>query len=137
MAYKTKQTYGELLRHPKWQMKRLKIFERDGAKCVLCGDNETTLHVHHIKYTKNPWDAPDADLRTVCEYCHSLVENIGKKYFPISVLRDENGTRYVCEFDDGFMISSCEGGVYSHIGFSRKAANILVKYLTSENRNAK
>ena len=55
---------------PRWQKKRLQIFERDGWKCVACGDSEATLCVHHCAYEGKPWDVDDALLQTLCESCH-------------------------------------------------------------------
>lgn len=43
-------TYKEKLKDPRWQKKRLEIFDRDGWKCVECGDKDSTLNVHHIFY---------------------------------------------------------------------------------------
>lgn len=71
-----KKTYAEKLRHPKWQEKRLRIFERDGFQCVYCKDKETTLHVHHKKYHGNPWECENDYLVTLCEMCHDVVEMI-------------------------------------------------------------
>jgi len=67
-----KKTYAELLKDPRWQKKRLEIFQRDKWKCKLCGDEETTLQVHHKNYTagNDPWDYPNDDLITLCEHCH-------------------------------------------------------------------
>jgi len=64
--------YQELLKDPLWQRKRLQILERDGFKCLNCGDSERTLHVHHSYYCKNrhPWDYPSWSLRTLCCDCH-------------------------------------------------------------------
>lgn len=67
--------YQEHLRSPKWQKKRLKILERDNFTCILCGDTESTLHVHHEKYNGNYWEANDGDLKTLCLHCHSLIEH--------------------------------------------------------------
>ena len=62
---------AEALQHPKQQKKRLKIFERDNWKCRDCGDTDTTLHVHHLDYTKKyPWNEPSKNLITVCTNCH-------------------------------------------------------------------
>lgn len=47
-----KQTYAEKLRDPRWQKKRLIILQRD-------------------HWT---WDASDDDLITLCENCHSSVQ---------------------------------------------------------------
>jgi hypothetical protein len=66
--------YSEKLKHPKWQKKRLEILSRDNFSCQLCSDSETELHVHHLNYTKEPQDAPNEDLQTLCKTCHSLVE---------------------------------------------------------------
>ena len=65
-------SYKQLLKHPKWQEKRLRIFERDGFRCRHCGDTETCLHIHHKVYIKGlkPWEYGDEDLITLCEACH-------------------------------------------------------------------
>jgi len=64
--------YAEKLKDPRWQKKRLGILERDGWKCMACGDKEKTLNVHHIFYLpkKEPWEIPDGFLITFCEDCH-------------------------------------------------------------------
>lgn len=66
-------TYREKLLDPRWQKRRLHILERDGWECVLCGVDNLTLHVHHKRYIrgKQPWDAPDDALVTLCERCHT------------------------------------------------------------------
>lgn len=66
--------YSEKLKNPKWQKKRLKIFERDGWECLSCGDKESTLCVHHLKYGKEPWEVDDQFLETLCEDCHGCRE---------------------------------------------------------------
>lgn len=64
--------YREKLKLPLWQKKRLEILQRDNWTCQECGDNKTTLTVHHIEYVDNfePWDYPDNLLITLCEECH-------------------------------------------------------------------
>ena len=68
--------YIELLRDPRWQKNRLKIFERDDWTCTKCSDTMTTLAIHHLYYTPNtmPWEYPDSALVTVCELCHDKYE---------------------------------------------------------------
>lgn len=80
-------TYAEKLKDPRWQKKRLEILERDGFICNICFDSSTTLHVHHIYYSRsgNPWDVDENDLITVCEHCHSLLEYTKKH--PFSIIR--------------------------------------------------
>lgn len=65
-------TYTEKLKHPLWQKKRLKIFERDSFKCRSCNSVDKPLHVHHTFYMDipNPWDYADDMLLTLCEDCH-------------------------------------------------------------------
>jgi len=77
-------SYLELLRHPKWQKKRLLILERDNFTCCYCSDKETELQIHHLKYHKNPWDAKDEYLLTLCKDCHGLVTAF-KDFVNISV----------------------------------------------------
>lgn len=73
--------YGDKLKSPKWQRKRLEIMQRDNFTCVACGDTETTLCVHHKNYIGvNPWDTPDKYLVTLCEVCHDDTELWKKQY---------------------------------------------------------
>lgn len=49
--------------------------ERDSFSCCACGDKESTLNVHHIRYHKEgPWAGKDSDKVTLCEDCHSRAE---------------------------------------------------------------
>lgn len=70
MAEEGKMTYSEKLKSPKWQKKRLEIMQRDDWTCQICGDTETTLHVHHYLYSGNPWEINNKYLKTLCENCH-------------------------------------------------------------------
>lgn len=67
-----KKKYTHLLKDPKWQKMRLKIFERDNWQCKWCNDKNNTLHVHHLRYErgKMPWEYELKDLITLCECCH-------------------------------------------------------------------
>ena len=73
-----KPSYWELLKHPKWQEKRLRIMELAGFACEECFGKETTLNVHHSYYTKGaaPWEYPDEHLHCLCEDCHEIAEAI-------------------------------------------------------------
>jgi hypothetical protein len=64
-------TYDGKLKDPRWQKRRLEIFQRDGWRCGRCDNSEQTLHVHHRWYEGEPWEAPDEALVTLCEDCHS------------------------------------------------------------------
>jgi hypothetical protein len=64
------EAYLEKLRDPRWQKLRLKIMERDHWACCACGAKDKTLHVHHWRYSGEPWESPPEDLSTLCETCH-------------------------------------------------------------------
>lgn len=71
-------TYRDKLRDPRWQKKRLEIFQRDAWTCQACGDKETELQVHHLAYSGEPWEAQNDMLRTLCAPCHKLVTEINR-----------------------------------------------------------
>lgn len=68
--------YSEKLRDTRWQKKRLEVFQRDEFRCTLCQSKQKTLHVHHLKYNADPWDAEIDDLKTLCENCHLFIEHL-------------------------------------------------------------
>lgn len=68
-------TYAEKLRDPRWQKRRLEILQRDDFTCRYCKDNETELHIHHLTYSKNPWDTDEDNLITLCKHCHYIIED--------------------------------------------------------------
>jgi hypothetical protein len=65
-------TYVEKLKDPRWQKKRLEVFERDKWTCLDCQKPGKTLHVHHKYYVPktDPWDYPLDALMTLCPECH-------------------------------------------------------------------
>lgn len=69
-------TYSEKLKDPRWQRKRLAVFELSSWRCDDCTDNEKTLHAHHKYYVKDkdPWDYPDSAFKTLCDECHDKTE---------------------------------------------------------------
>jgi hypothetical protein len=74
-------TYSEKLKDPRWQKKRLQIFNRDKWACKECGAKNKTLHVHHTKYFNNtdPWEYPKELLVTLCKDCHGAEHGIAKQ----------------------------------------------------------
>lgn len=74
-------TYAEKLLDPRWQKKRLEILNRDNFTCQYCNDKEKTLMVHHTYYEKNkePWEATNDHLITLCSDCHKYFhESLGR-----------------------------------------------------------
>lgn len=74
-------TYAATLSNPKWQRKRLEIFQRDLFRCSECHATDKALHVHHIRYTNGakPWEYPDSNFVTLCCDCHDQ-KNPNKKF---------------------------------------------------------
>lgn len=67
-----KMSYREQLLHPSWQRRRLEILKRSDFSCEICGDEGSTLHVHHRRYVKGRmvWEYADEELTALCETCH-------------------------------------------------------------------
>jgi 5-methylcytosine-specific restriction endonuclease McrA len=67
--------YSELLKDPRWQRKRLEIFNRDNWTCTFCESKTKQLQVHHIFYLlfMKPWEYPDELLTTSCVDCHEEI----------------------------------------------------------------
>jgi 5-methylcytosine-specific restriction endonuclease McrA len=72
MRRKRQTPYQRLLRDPRWQRRRLQVFERDGWKCRECGAADRELQVHHTVYLPGaaPWEVPPRTLVTLCITCH-------------------------------------------------------------------
>lgn len=71
--------YASALLDPRWQRKRLEIFQRDDWKCQHCGESDKTLHVHHrYEYRAGalPWDYHDHELQTLCVDCHAMLKGL-------------------------------------------------------------
>ena len=63
-------------KHPLWQKKRLQIMQRDGFHCMICGNSERQLHIHHNRYDhKLIWKCRSDSMITVCSECHEKFHN--------------------------------------------------------------
>ncbi len=103
--------YSEKLKDPRWQKKRLEIFERDDWTCKKCKKNNKSLVVHHFEYEygKKPWEYANNDLETLCFECHeeehqaekifkNIISNINKTGIFYTDLLD-----FICLFKDLFV----------------------------------
>jgi hypothetical protein len=118
--------YKELLQHPKWQLKRLKIIERDNATCRECSSDSKMLHVHHLKYLNGhkPWEYEDDYLITLCKDCHELEEEY-RKHNPH--LKDISEMALItCAQCLAFLV---------HLGFVKKEDNEFFTSLKEELKN--
>ena len=117
-------TYAELLKDPRWQKKRLEIFQRDYFCCRICGSKDVTLNVHHQWYEKKtkPWDVDDDSLITLCENCHKFITDFKYKIF-----------NYINHyFTDGFDLKYLWDGMLLLHNISRKDISINILKLLYE-----
>ena len=79
-----KTPYQRHLADPRWQQKRLTIFNRDEFKCRICKDTSSELHIHHCWYEKGfkAWEYPDECYVTLCAACHESETNFSKILLP-------------------------------------------------------
>lgn len=97
-----KSEWYDLLKHPKWQKKRLEILESANFECDDCGSQEKTLHVHHTyyEYGKKPWEYDNLSLKCLCEDCHKrhheLLDALTKKVKELDYADQEVIYGYVC-----------------------------------------
>jgi len=84
-------SYSEKLKDPRWQKKRLEIFERDEFTCVSCGDKKNTLVVHHKRYDSynEPWNENEVNLVSLCEKCHKEHHDKKNLFKSSHILLDE------------------------------------------------
>lgn len=111
--------YKEKLADTRWLVRRREILNRDGYRCLLCGDKDdillghhAVLNVHHLRYKtgRKPWEYPDCDLVTLCSKCHSTIH---KLEIELEARKSKISSRWICGIkkdDDG----------------SIKAGNVLV-----------
>ncbi len=59
--------YQAYMRSPEWRKLRKRILERDGYKCLLCGEEAT--EVHHLNYDRFGHEQ-ETDLIAVCHDCN-------------------------------------------------------------------
>jgi hypothetical protein len=104
-------SYSEQLKSPKWQKKRLEIFNRDEFTCKCCNSKEKQLNVHHKTYTPNfkAWEYKDSVYVTLCGECHELLHKandlLNNKVFKYtercindySICLDESISKDLCE----------------------------------------
>lgn len=73
--------YQKKLTDPRWQKRRLEVLNAADFACSNCGDDKTSLHVHHAIYFKglDPWEYADEHLVCLCAPCHSEQTEASKK----------------------------------------------------------
>lgn len=89
---------SELYKDPRWQKKRLEIFQRDKFTCQFCQSKTKTLVVHHLKYKDNlpPWEYDSDYLVCICEDCHNR-ESGQRKIYEKVLLSTLKINKFSCE----------------------------------------
>lgn len=122
--------YSMKLKNPKWQRRKAEIMLRDNFTCQICGDTETTLNVHHIRYVKGrePWEYEDNELITLCEKCHEKrksFEDINRRtiaLLSLGIMKEEIIGLLQCAIDE-----YNKGNAH--------AIQEMVEYVANENKN--
>jgi hypothetical protein len=70
--------YWEKLKDPRWQKKRLELFEAAKWKCQVCECSTKELQVHHKLYLRStdPWDYEDWAYEVLCKNCHGGAQDM-------------------------------------------------------------
>jgi hypothetical protein len=147
MSDNNKSNYYELLKHPKWQRKRLEILEAANFECGHCGSKEKTLHVHHKYYKKGlkPWEYPNTSLLCLCEECHTLYKNQKDKlnkligFLGFSDIEELSGYAQGIYFKDHLDESPSLGSFEEVMGFSQcweiKKPQSIIDLITTRQTN--
>jgi hypothetical protein len=119
--------YSEKLKDPRWQRKRLEVFERDKWTCQGCQSKDITLNVHHWYYTRghDPWDYPMDCFSTLCEKCHGDEgkRREGYERMLIRVLREKRFTvNHLCELAFGILVAGDHARVMFKAGVTVESA---------------
>jgi len=96
--------YTDKFKDPRWQKKRLEVLKENEFSCCKCGDDKSTLNVHHKLYKKgkDPWEYSIDELMVLCEECHG---NIHKARERLDLILSEITDSYIIERIAGYAAS--------------------------------
>lgn len=137
--------YSKKLRDPRWQKKRLEIFERDNWTCLICGDAEATLNVHHRYYTPGcePWDCPNDVLATLCQSCHEIervqmqdyekliLNSLKEKFFADDLLQLASDIHLMELIHSSDVVASAYGWAFSNPEIQKLIIDMYMDQLTA------
>jgi len=118
--------YQEKLKDPRWQKKRLEIFDRDGWACMKCGHKDKPLNIHHLCYLPHtePWDYNNELLKSLCDDCH-------KKSMNNSKLNDVYSTYFLAKafltIQKGQIEEKLKGGYDKHLSLALDRIIIILE----------
>jgi HNH endonuclease len=124
----TKLSYGEQLKHPNWQRRRLEMLSAAEFECQSCGDKEKMLHVHHRRYFKGrmAWEYTDDELQVLCKDCHAEQHDIEDLFKSVLAAGESMG------YGQAVVLGLVAGYLDSELGLDKglagKAASITGPY---------
>ena len=108
--------------------------QRDDFKCKYCQDEKATLHIHHLSYSGNPWDADSDQLITLCEYCHKFVEEYKKKKITFTKIVFTKNNAGLAFTDDSVTFFKKDFDTHVHMNYDvLKLINKTLKQIKQEN----
>lgn len=101
-------------KHPMWQKKRLEALEYFGFECSDCGDKESQLHVHHVRYKKGAkmWEYEVTELSVLCDACHKEAHKAKDEINDFCLMYGAGSERVISELVGGY--SSYQNGLQEH-----------------------
>jgi len=106
-------------KHPLWQKKRLEALEYYGFECSDCGDSDSQLHVHHVRYKKGAkmWDYNVTELSVLCDKCHSEAHRSKEFVNDFCLFNGAGSERVVAELISGYQSYNdhLSDHVFSHL----------------------
>lgn len=66
--------YHAYMASPEWAARKARFFRLHERRCQACGDIND-VHLHHRSYERFTHEH-DADLRALCQQCHTWVHNV-------------------------------------------------------------
>lgn len=125
--------YKEQLKNPKWQKKRLEIFQRDNFTCQICLDTEETLQVHHKSYDKGKlaWEYGNDRLTTLCATCHEeltkhLKTGSNPDEFALIKIKNDSGHKIIFVYTCGFLVIKNNDSFFC---INERISKLLVQFL--------
>lgn len=71
-------SYEEYMQSDTWAKLAKEAREHANGRCQLCGEQNSTLEVHHNKYPTTWGEETQKDLIALCEHCHTAFHNFAE-----------------------------------------------------------
>lgn len=123
--------FKDQYKHPLWQKKRLEALESYEYSCGNCGDDQSHLHVHHVRYKKGVkiWEYEVTELTVLCETCHTDAHRSKDAINDFCLMYGAGAERVVAEIISGY--SSYNDGLPKHVSSHLEAVGYGAGYLSN------